>query len=215
MERNGVPVPAMLFPIHQQSGEVSLTKAALRYSVSAGSPADIPEDKMIMNKLTLITAAMLTILPAAGLAGEPDDLLKGIWIDTVSYKDMPRTELHFGDNSTIKIVNLEKDPVTVTYTVDDLIDNQYRVKFQYSHQVVKPNGREVTFTEYFELLYHEDDGFPVLSQEIMEFDGRGIIIMTEYMKKDALIDNFSSALKKRLNGRKPVSSYREMPPDAE
>ena len=49
----------------------------------------------------------------------------------------------------------------------------------------------------------------------MEFDGRGIIIMTEYMKKDALIDNFSSALKKRLNGRKPVSSYREMPPDAE
>ena len=185
----------MLFPIHQQSGEVSLTKAALRYSVSAGSPADIPEDKMIMNKLTLITAAMLTILPAAGLAGEPDDLLKGIWIDTVSYKDMPRTELHFGDNSTVKIVNLEK--------------------FQYSHQVVKPNGREVKFTEYFELLYHEDDGFPVLSQEIMEFDGRGIIIMTEYMKKDALIDNFSSALKKRLNGRKPVSSYREMPSDAE
>ena len=59
----------MLFPIHQQPGEVSLTKAALRYSVSAGSPADIPEDKMIMNKLTLITAAMLTILPAAGLAG--------------------------------------------------------------------------------------------------------------------------------------------------
>ncbi len=49
----------------------------------------------------------------------------------------------------------------------------------------------------------------ILSERVYELDGRGPIIMGEYLRKENFTDGFESQLKKKLNNTKPVPTVME------
>ena len=61
-----------------------------------------------------------------------------------------------------------------------------------------------------ELLYHEEDGLPIISVMGFEFDGRGIVVLEELLPEDRLVDGFKSKLAHRLNDRPAGSTMRSM-----
>ena len=53
---------------------------------------------------------------------------------------------------------------------------------RYSYKILD-DAREIHIQYGVEdILYHEEDGIPILSKTIMEYDGRGLIILQEYVK---------------------------------
>ena len=44
----------------------------------------------------------------------------------------------------------------------------------------------------------------ILSEMVFEYDGRGLIVWKEYLRKENFTDGFESQLSKKLNGTKPV-----------
>ncbi|MBQ7528953.1 hypothetical protein IJT10_03505, partial [bacterium] len=83
------------------------------------------------------------------------------------------------------------------------------ISFEYTHNVKRANDRIVERTEYVDLLYHTEDGRPILSEKGFEHDGRGFIIMGEYLRQDKdFVDGFEYKLKKKLNSTEPVPMSR-------
>ena len=162
-----------------------------------------------MNRPAIIIATIMSLFSPALYASHYNDLLEGNWVVTSIYnKEIPRAELHFKGNQ-VEIVNVEEKPITTEYTIKDIQLTKFVVNFEYSHDVTRGNGRVVTYTEHYDLLFHIDGGHFILSNQGFEYDGRGPIIMEEYMKKEELIDGYQSELSQKLNNHKPVPTYKE------
>ena len=180
-----------------------------------------------MKVFSMIAAALLSIVSGAGTpspdAGsgkadkEADDVsarLKGEWLNTVKYENSPRSVLRFEGNK----VNFElfgrKGSAEYKVTEKKAAD-KFSITFAYSYKVKRGNGRIVEYTDRPELMFHVENGRPILSETVFEFDGRGLIIMGEYLRKEDFVDGFHSELSHQLNDRAPVPTVMEVPPKAE
>lgn len=139
--------------------------------------------------------------------------LSGTWIETVQYnKDLPRTELEFS-GGRVTLSNYYAEPITedvqISKAAPDL--SSFHVSYVHRYKVKKPNGRIVEYTDQPDILYHEENGRPILSIMIFEYDGRGEIVGSEYIRKEDFTDGFESDLRKKRNRRTGSSMYREPP----
>ena len=134
---------------------------------------------------------------AAGSAG---GRLDGVWMETEQFGNHPRTVLHF-KGKTLRFENLFGASDTVEYRVKEKDDDGVTIGIEYTHMVKKPGGRMVERTERREFLLHLENGRPILSEKEFEADGRGPIIMSEYLRKEDFVDGFRSERKRRLNDR--------------
>ena len=139
---------------------------------------------------------------AALLAG--CSALTGTWIETEQAGNSPRVVLHF-EGKALRFENLFGDTGTVPYQVKKRDSTGTTISVEYTHMVKKPGGRMVKREEYREFLLHTENGRPILSEKDFEADGRGDIIMSEYLREEDFIDGFRSELKRKLNDR-PVPS---------
>ncbi len=181
-----------------------------------------------MKVFSMIAAALLSIVSGAGGTASPDagsgkadkeadDVsarLKGEWLNTVKYENSPRSVLRFEGNK----VNFELFGRTgsAEYKVTEKkAADRFSITFAYSYKVKRGNGRIVEYTDRPELMFHVENGRPILSETVFEFDGRGLIIMGEYLRKEDFVDGFHSELSHQLNDRAPVPTVMEEPPKAE
>ncbi|MEE1412121.1 MAG: hypothetical protein U0J83_08915 [Bulleidia sp.] len=81
---------------------------------------------------------------------------------------------------------------------------------RYSY-TIKEDGNQ-THIQYGveDILYHEEEGIPILSKTIMEYDGRGLIILEEYVKERDEGKISISQLKQKRNDVKPVPMAMEV-----
>ena len=154
-----------------------------------------------MNILGMLAAAFITLTPVS-------DKLDGTWVETVKIKDYPRTILHF-KGEELRFENMYDSSATVRYRVTEKKADSFTVTFEYRHKVRRGNGRIVEFREAPEFLFHVENGRPILSEKEFEYDGRGPIIMREFLRKEDFIDGFISELKHRLNDRPIPSMMKE------
>lgn len=163
--------------------------------------------------LAAVIAAGSALAPAE--ASEEDTLfqkLDGAWTDTKQYQDEPRSAMLFkGKKVTLK--NFIAKDVTTDCRISDITNDGFTVSFEFTHKVKRGNGRIIDRREIFEFLWHEDQGHPVLSARGFEYDGRGAIILEEFMRDEELINGYESQLKKELNSRKPIPTYMAYPPE--
>ncbi len=157
-------------------------------------------------KMTLAT--VLSFMSAAVFADTPADELSGTWIDTTKYKDYPLVKLHFS-GSKITVENMFDKTFTVEYEIKDREKDQFLVSFEYTYKVKRGNGRIIDRTERPVFLLHVEDGLPILSDHIFEYDGRGLILGNEYLKEENYREGFESLMKTKLNSRKPIPTYME------
>lgn len=81
---------------------------------------------------------------------------------------------------------------------------------RYSYKILD-DAREIHIQYGVEdILYHEEDGIPILSKTIMEYDGRGLIILEEYVKEQDEGKISISQLKQKRNDIKPVPMAMEV-----
>lgn len=163
-----------------------------------------------MKILAALAAAMLFMLPAAvgadELSDKLQDKLRGVWLAARQFEGSPRTELHFTGNQ-VRIENCFEKPVTVKYKFIEKNADDFTITFEHCYKVLRGNGRYVDSKTVFELLYHVEDGRPILSERVFEYDGRGLIIWQEYLRKEDFnesLNGFESKLKQKLNSRKPI-----------
>ncbi len=145
---------------------------------------------------------------------------KGTWICTTKYGDYPRTTLHFSANKTLRIENFLDEPFTVTYKIitDDEEDGYHflglqqhsTIAFNHEYKITKPSGTVVDSELSMKMILHEEEGRPIISLMGFEYDGRGIIVMQEFLLKDQFEDNFRSSLAKKLNDRPRIDSMRKL-----
>lgn len=182
-----------------------------------------------MKFFSMIAATLLSIVSGAGngAAGgngvrPSDDVmarLKGTWLRTVQYQGAPRAELHF-EGQKVRYENLSGNSGTAEYRVTENNKDSFSITFEYSYKVKRGNGRIVERTDRPELLFHVEKGRPILSERGFECDGRGQIIMDEYLRREDFTDGFQSELSHQLNDRAPVpammpSADGDAPPKAE
>ncbi len=153
-----------------------------------------------MRLLRMIAAVLLPLVPAAALAAPADGRLEGTWIGTEQFRDCPRAVLHFRGGE-LRFENFYDKPATVRYEVRDEKGGEFTVTFEYRYKVLRGNGRIVERREQPEFLYHVEDGRPVLSRKEFEYDGRGPILMDEFLREQDFVDGFRSELKHRMNDR--------------
>ena len=177
-----------------------------------------------MKVFSMIAAALLSIVSGAGGQASPDagsgksdkeadDVsarLKGEWLNTVKYENSPRSVLRFEGNK----VNFELFGRTgsAEYKVTEKKSaDSFTIKFEYSYKEKRGNGRIVEYTDRPELMFHVENGRPVLSETMFECDGRGLIIMGESLRKENFVDGFQSELRHRLNDQTPIPTMQEVP----
>ena len=163
-----------------------------------------------MRLLRTLAAVLLPLIPAVALAGSAAGRLEGTWIETEQIKDYPRTVLHFkGD--TVRFENMYDKAATVRYKVEKEKDGSFTVSFEYRYKVKQGNGRIVERREMPEFLYHVENGRPILSQKEFEYDGRGPILLGEFLREEDFVDGFRSELKHMMNDRPapPMTMMRE------
>ncbi len=81
---------------------------------------------------------------------------------------------------------------------------------RYSYKILD-DAREIHIQYGVEdILYHEEDGIPILSKTIMEYDGRGLIVLEEYVKEQDEGKISISQLKQSRNDVKPVPMAMEV-----
>ncbi|MBO4317353.1 MAG: hypothetical protein J5855_03630 [Mailhella sp.] len=153
-----------------------------------------------MDVLGAAAAALLSLAPVSGK-------LDGTWIETVQAGDAPRAVLHF-EGKKLRFENLYGAGGTAEYKVIEKRAGSIRIRFEFSYEITKPSGRVVTHEAAPEFLYHEEDGKPVLSEMGFEYDGRGQVVLSEYLREDDLTDGFRSELCRRLNDRPAPSAAR-------
>ncbi|MBO4793776.1 MAG: hypothetical protein J5556_04325, partial [Deltaproteobacteria bacterium] len=83
------------------------------------------------------------------------------------------------------------------------------ISFEYSYKVKRGNGRIVERKATPEFLFHVENGRPILSQKEFEYDGRGPILLEEFLREEDFVDGFRSELKHRMNDRPAPSMMKE------
>lgn len=157
-----------------------------------------------MKKASLLATALLAALPAFANADAISDRLEGTWTETRQYKDYPRAVLHF-EGQNLRLEHVFDEDVTVEYKVtEQKDDDDFSITFEYWHKVKRGNGRIIDRKESRDYRYHVEDGRPILSEMVFEYDGRGLIVFGEFLRKENFTDGFESELKKKLNNTKPV-----------
>ncbi len=146
-----------------------------------------------MDILGTIAAAVISLAPV-------NDTLDGTWMETVQFNDHPRTVLHFKGRK-LRFENMFETSDTVEYKVIEKKADTFKIMFEYRYKLKKPSGRVVEHDAAPEYLYHVENGRPILSEIGFEYDGRGTIVMSEYLRKEDFIDGFRSELQHKLNDR--------------
>ena len=163
-----------------------------------------------MKKASLLATALLAALPAFANADAISDRLEGTWTETRQYKDYPRAVLHF-EGQNLRLEHVFDEDVTVEYKVtEQKDDDDFSITFEYWHKVKRGNGRIIDRKESRDYRYHVENGRPILSEMVFEYDGRGLIVFGEFLKKDDFTDGFESQLKKELNNREAVPTMMKM-----
>ena len=163
-----------------------------------------------MKKASLLATALLAALPAFANADAISDRLEGTWTETRQYKDYPRAVLHF-EGQNLRLEHVFDEDVTVEYKVtEQKDDDDFTITFEYWHKVKRGNGRIIDRRESRDYRYHVEDGRPILSEMVFEYDGRGLIVFGEFLKKDDFTDGFESELRKKLNNREAVPTMMKM-----
>ncbi len=157
-----------------------------------------------MKFFSLAFAAALCMLPATAAADAVSDKLDGTWIETVTFENYPRTILHFNGRE-LRVENMYGKEIRVGYRATDMKDGEFSVSFEYSYTVKRGNGRIVEHRDRPEFLFHVENGRPILSQTVIELDGRGLIILNEFLREQDFVDGFMSERRHRLNDR-PIPS---------
>ncbi len=158
----------------------------------------IREAKMKM--FCMVAAILFSVVPVAAMADDVSDKLDGTWIETRQIRDYPRTVLHFNGRK-LRVENMFDKEISVEYTVTEKKADGFSISFEYRHKVKRGNGRIVEHREMPEFLFHVENGRPILSTTAIELDGRGLIILDEYLRKEDFADGFESELRKQLNNR--------------
>ena len=153
-----------------------------------------------MKFFCMIAAALLSMLPTVAMADEVSDKLDGTWIQTRQIEDFPRTVLHFSGR-TIRAEHMFGKEVVAEYNVTEKKADEFSINFEYRHMVKRGNGRIVEHRERPDFLFHVENGRPILAETVIELDGRGLIILGEYLRKEDFSDGFESDLRKSLNNR--------------
>ena len=163
-----------------------------------------------MKKASLLATALLAALPAFANADAISDRLEGTWTETRQYKDYPRAVLHF-EGQNLRLEHVFDEDVTVEYKVtEQKDDDDFSITFEYWHKVKRGNGRIIDRKESRDYRYHVEDGRPILSEMVFEYDGRGLIVFGEFLRKENFTDGFESELKKKLNNREAVPTMMKM-----
>ncbi len=163
-----------------------------------------------MKKASLLATALLAALPAFANADAISDRLEGTWTETKQYKDYPRAVLHF-EGQNLRLEHVFDEDVTVEYKVtEQKDDDDFSITFEYWHKVKRGNGRIIDRRESRDYRYHVENGRPILSEMVFEYDGRGLIVFGEFLRKENFTDGFESELKKKLNSTKPVPTMMKM-----
>ena len=159
-----------------------------------------------MKFFSILAAALLSMIPASAMADSITEKLDGTWIETVQLENYPRTILHFSGRK-LRVENMYENEITVEYAVTDEKTDEFTVSFEYRYKVKRGNGRIVEHRDAPDFLFHMENGRPILSQMAVEDDGRGLIILNEFLPEKDFIDGFTSALKHRLNDRPAPPTY--------
>ena len=163
-----------------------------------------------MKKASLLATALLAALPAFANADAISDRLEGTWTETRQYKDYPRAVLHF-EGQNLRMEHVFDEDATVEYKVTEKKDDDdFTITFEYWHKVKRGNGRIIDRRESRDYRYHVEDGRPILSEMVFEYDGRGLIVFGEFLRKENFTDGFESELKKKLNNREAVPTMMKM-----
>jgi len=161
-----------------------------------------------MRLFSILAAAMFSVLPAVAMADDISDKLDGTWIETVQIENYPRIVLHFNGRN-LRVENMFDKEVTVEYAVTDKKAGEFTISFEYRYKVRRGNGQIVERRAAPGFLFHMENGRPILSETVIELDGRGLIIMDEFLREKDFIDGFKSELKHRLNDRPIPSMMKE------
>ena len=153
-----------------------------------------------MKLFCIIAATLFSILPIAAMADEVSDKLDGTWIQTRQIEDFPRTVLHFSGRK-IRVEHMFDKEFVAEYNVTEKKADEFSISFEYRHMVKRGNGRIVEHRERPDFLFHVENGRPILSETVIELDGRDLIVMGEYLRKEDFVDGFESELRKKLNNR--------------
>ncbi len=148
----------------------------------------------------MVAAALFSIMPVVATADDVSDKLDGTWIETRQIRDYPRTVLHFSGRK-LRVENMFDKEISVEYRVTEKKADEFSISFEYRHMVKRGNGRIVEHREMPEFLFHVENGRPILSETVIELDGRALIIMGEYLRKEDFSDGFESEMRKQLNNR--------------
>ncbi len=144
--------------------------------------------------LETLFAAMLSLFPVS-------DKLAGTWTETVQVNDCPRAVLRF-EGKKLHFEHYFDTSATVNYRIINKKRDQFTVTFDFTYKFKKPSGDIIDLEETPELIYHVENGRPILSETAFEHDGRGTIIMREFLREKEFEDGFQSELKRKLNDRK-------------
>lgn len=157
-----------------------------------------------MKILEALLAMILSIFPAFATGSAVSDRLEGTWTETRQYKDYPRAVLHF-EGQKLRMEHVFDEEVTVEYKVTEQKDaDDFTISFEFLHKVKRANGRIVDRRESRDYRYHVENGRPILSEMVFEYDGRGLVVFGEFLRKDNFTDGFESELRKKLNSSTPA-----------
>ena len=156
-----------------------------------------------MKVFCMVAAVLFSMAPVAAMADEVSDKLDGTWIETRQIRDYPRTVLHFNGRK-LHAENMFDKEISVEYRVSEKKADEFSISFEYRHMVKRGNGRIVEHREMPEFLFHVENDRPILSETVIELDGRGLIIWREFLREENFVDGFESELRKKLNNSKPV-----------
>ena len=126
--------------------------------------------------------------------------LNGEWVNTVKYSNNSRSILRF-EGQKVHFENLFGRSGSSEYQVTEKRADSFCIKFEYSYKVKRGNGNMVEYTDQPEFIFHIENGRPILSEQMFEADGRGLIIMSEYLRKEDFTDGFESELSHKLNSQ--------------
>ena len=158
--------------------------------------------------ITLIFAAAALLAGCAAAFGTPGAAdtsgygLDGTWIQT---GDPPRASLRF-KGKNVRFKNLHGVSGSVEYQVREKNADGVTIGIYYTYEKKDRDGekRNEIFAHDFRL--HVENGRPILSEEIFEYDGRGLMIWEEFLRKEDFIEGFESERKRTLNNRAPMPS---------
>ena len=151
----------------------------------------------------------LALVPACACAAPAHSRLEGTWMETRPSKDSPRGVMHF-KGGKVRLENIfSSTPLELDYKLAEGNGQEFVVSFEYRYKVKRGNGRIVDSRSCMDLRWHVEDGRPVLSEEVIEYDGRGLMIWKEFLRQEDFVDGFASKLKQRLDAQKPVPTWKE------